>query len=189
MQRRCCKRSMRSSSPHSRTAKKRRWEVLDRLVRLGQGLSPAQMNVFGWFKDAWDARMLQEHGDIWPETFMGWTQRLLGENENGKASAFSVLDHNETRRWGASVASPITMSWPQWRLDSGGWKGCASECHVSKGCSSRRSAHPFAIPRMLSHPTHDMVVTYMHNMACSCGLREFRRSGHAPAFAAIPRTL
>ena len=171
------------------TAKKRRWEVLDRLARLGQGLSPAQMNVFGWFKDAWDARMLQEHGDIWPETFMGWTQRLLGENENGKANAFSVFDHNETRRWGASVASPITMSWPQWRLDSGGWKGCASECHVSKGCSSRRSAHSCAIPRMLSHPTDDMVVTYMHNMACSCGLREFRRSDHAPAFAAIPRTL
>ena len=89
---------MRSSSPHSRTAKKRRWEVLDRLDRLGQGLPPAQMNVFGWFKDAWDARMLQEHGDIWPETFMGWTQRLLGENENGKANAFSVFDHNETRR-------------------------------------------------------------------------------------------
>ena len=56
------------------------------------------MNVFGWFKDAWDARMLQEHWDIWPETFMGWTQRLLGENENGKANACSVFDHNETRR-------------------------------------------------------------------------------------------
>ena len=89
---------MRSISPHSRTAKKRRWEVLDRFARLGQGLSPAQMNVFGWFKDAWDARMLQEHGGIWPETFMGWTQRLLGENENGKANAFSVFVHNETRR-------------------------------------------------------------------------------------------
>ena len=79
-------------------AKKRRWEVLDRLARLGQGLSPAQRNDFTWLKDAWDARMLQEHGGIWPETFMGWTQRLLGENENGKANAFSVFDHNETRR-------------------------------------------------------------------------------------------
>ena len=98
MQRLCCKRSMRSSSPHSRTAKKRRWEVLDRLARLGQGLPPAQMTGFGGFKDAWDARMLQEHGDIWPETFMEWTQRFLGENENGKATAFSVFEHNETRR-------------------------------------------------------------------------------------------
>ena len=79
-------------------AKRRRWEVLDRLSRLGQGLSPAQRNDFIWFKDAWDARMLQEHGDIWPETFMGWTQRLLGENGTGKANAFFVFDHNETRR-------------------------------------------------------------------------------------------
>ena len=46
-----------------------------------------------------------------------------------------------------------------------------------------------AIPRMLSHPTHDMVVTYMHNMACSFGLREFRRSDNAPDFAATPRML
>ena len=58
-------------------AKKKRWEVLDRLSRLGQGLSPAQQNDFTWFKDAWDARMLQEYGDEWPETFTGWMQRLL----------------------------------------------------------------------------------------------------------------
>ena len=43
-------------------AKKRRWEVVDRIARLGQGFSPAQRNDFTWFKDAWDARMLQEHG-------------------------------------------------------------------------------------------------------------------------------
>ena len=40
-------------------AKKRRWEVLDRLPRLGQGLSPEQRNDFTWFKEAWDAYMLQ----------------------------------------------------------------------------------------------------------------------------------
>ena len=59
------------------------------------------MNVFGWFKVAWAARMLQGHGDIWPETFMGWTQRLLGENENGKANAFpcSII----TKRVGVSM--------------------------------------------------------------------------------------
>ena len=79
-------------------AKKRRWEVLDRLARLGQGLSPAQKNAFKWFKEAWDARMLQEHGDNWPELFMGWMQRLLGENEDGVANAFSVFVHTETRR-------------------------------------------------------------------------------------------
>ena len=79
-------------------AKKRRWKVLDRLARLGQGLPPAQRNDFGWFKGAWDARMLGEHGDIWPDTSMGWVQRLLGENENGVANACSVFVHNETRR-------------------------------------------------------------------------------------------
>ena len=79
-------------------AKKRRWEVLDRLARLGQGLSPEQRNDFSWFKEAWDACMLQEHGDSWPETFMGWMQRLLGENEAGIGNTFSVFVHNETRR-------------------------------------------------------------------------------------------
>ena len=79
-------------------AKKNRLEVLDRLARLGQGLSPAQKNDFTWFKEAWDARMLEEHVDNWPELFMGWMQRLLGENEDGVANAFSVFVHNETRR-------------------------------------------------------------------------------------------
>ena len=79
-------------------AKKRRWEVLDRLARLGQGLSPEQRNDFSWFKEAWDACMLQEHGDSWPETFMGWMQGLLGKNEAGVGNAFSVFVHNETRR-------------------------------------------------------------------------------------------
>ena len=79
-------------------AKKNRLEVLDRLARLGQGLSPAQKNDFKWFKEAWDARMLQENGDNWPELFMGWMQRLLGENEDGVGNAFSVFVHNETRR-------------------------------------------------------------------------------------------
>ena len=79
-------------------AKKRRWEVLDRLARLGQGLSPAQRNDFGWFKETWDSRMLQEYGDSWPGVFMGWMQQLLGENEKGVANAFSLFVHNETRR-------------------------------------------------------------------------------------------
>ena len=79
-------------------AKKRRWKVLNRLARLGQGLSPEQRNDFSWFKEAWDACMLQEHGGSWPETFMGWMQRLLGENEAGVGNACSVFVHNETRR-------------------------------------------------------------------------------------------
>ena len=37
-------------------------------------------------------------GDSWSETFMGWMQRLLGENEAGIGNTFSVFVHNETRR-------------------------------------------------------------------------------------------
>ena len=79
-------------------AKKRRCEVLDRLAHLGQGLSPAQRNDFSWFKESWDASMLEEHAELWPDMFMGWMQRILVENENGDANAFSVFVHNETRR-------------------------------------------------------------------------------------------
>ena len=79
-------------------AKKRRLEMLDRLARLGQGLSAAQRNDFSWFKDAWDARMLQGDGGIWPVTFMGWVQRLLGENDDGVANTFPFFFHGERRR-------------------------------------------------------------------------------------------
>ena len=41
--------------------KKNRAQVLDRLPRLGQGISAAQRNDFMWFKDTWDTKMLEEH--------------------------------------------------------------------------------------------------------------------------------
>ena len=78
--------------------KKRRLEILDRLARIGQGLSPAQKNDFSWWKDAWDAKMLQEHGDDWPGVFAGWTQRVLADCEDGWGNAFSMFVHSETRR-------------------------------------------------------------------------------------------
>ena len=79
-------------------ARKRRLHVLDRLARLGQGLSPAQRNDFSWWKDAWDATMCQQHGGYWPEVFAGWVQRLLEENEAGAGNVFSLFVHAETRR-------------------------------------------------------------------------------------------
>ena len=79
-------------------ARKRRLHVLDRLARLGQGLSPAQRNDFSWWKDAWDATTRQQHGGDWPEVFAGWVQRLLEENEAGAGNAFSLFVHAETRR-------------------------------------------------------------------------------------------
>ena len=79
-------------------ARKCRLAVLDRLARLGQGLSPAQRNDFSWWKEEWDAKMLEEHGEDWPAVFAGWVQRVLDDNEAGMVNAFSHFVHAETRR-------------------------------------------------------------------------------------------
>ena len=79
--------------------------MLDRLVRLGQGISPAQRNDYAWFKDAWDGKMLAEHGDEWPAVFAGWAQRLVQAHEGGDRTAVSKLMHDETqRRFGEELA-------------------------------------------------------------------------------------
>jgi hypothetical protein len=72
--------------------------VLDRLVRLGQGISAAQRNDFAWFKDAWDSKMFEEHAGAWPALFATWAQQVLQQHEAGNRSAFSVFLHNETQR-------------------------------------------------------------------------------------------
>ena len=79
-------------------AEKRRHDVLDRLVRSCGGLSPAQKNEFTWWKDAWDAKMLEEHGDEWVRVFAEWIQKVLDDFETGVANAFSLFVHAETRR-------------------------------------------------------------------------------------------
>ena len=85
--------------------KRNRAQVLDRLARLGQGISPAQRNDFAWLKDAWDSKMLEEHAVRWPAVFAGWAQRLLHAHEEGDRTAFSVFLHNETQRcFGEEVA-------------------------------------------------------------------------------------
>ena len=71
--------------------KKNRAQVLDRLSRLGQGISAAQRNDFMWFKDTWDKKMLEEHGVGWPAIFLGRAQRLLNQHETGDGTAFSVF--------------------------------------------------------------------------------------------------
>jgi hypothetical protein len=73
----------------------KRCEVLDRLARIGSGLSPGQKNDFVWFKDAWNTAMVEEHKELWAETFAQWMQVVLhAENSN----AFSVFVYNETKR-------------------------------------------------------------------------------------------
>jgi len=74
----------------------RRFEVLDRLARMGVGLSPSQSNDWPWFKENWDQAMLAEHGKDWAAVFSGWVQELL--DDEGKSNAFSLFVHNETCR-------------------------------------------------------------------------------------------
>ena len=78
--------------------KRNRGQVLDRLVRLGQGISAAQRNDYAWFKDAWDGKMIAEHGDEWPAVFAGWAQRLVQAHEGGDRTAVSKLMHDEALR-------------------------------------------------------------------------------------------
>ena len=78
--------------------KDKRWEVLERMAKLGGGLSAPQKNDFAWWKSAWDEAMLQVHRDSWVEVFAGWMQQVLDEHERGVGNAFSLFVHSETRR-------------------------------------------------------------------------------------------
>ena len=51
--------------------RKRRDEVLDRLSKMGTGLSPSQRNEWAWFKEAWQGKMLVERGEQWVRVFAG----------------------------------------------------------------------------------------------------------------------
>ena len=89
-----CSRGQRGSGP----AQKRRFEVLDRLARIGAGLSAEQRNDFAWWKNAWDDKMLAEHGQHWATVFAGWVQCVLKDHEGGAGNAFSIFVNSETRR-------------------------------------------------------------------------------------------
>ena len=78
--------------------KKRRHAVLDKLSKLGQGISPSQQNDFAWFKHKWDETMLLEYGDQWGHVFATFVQHILNQINSGTTNAFSVMMHKETRR-------------------------------------------------------------------------------------------
>ena len=79
-------------------AKKMRFEILDRLARLGTGLSASQRNDNAWWRDAWDSAMLTQHGAAWGEKFATWVEKILKDIAGGKANAFSKFVHDETVR-------------------------------------------------------------------------------------------
>ena len=79
-------------------ARKLRFEVLDRMAKLGSGLSPAQKNDWAWFREAWDNKMCGEHDVNWGGLFCGWTQKVLDNLADGMDNAFSAFVHDETVR-------------------------------------------------------------------------------------------
>ena len=79
-----------------------RWEVLDRLARIGAGLSDGQKNDWTWFKSSWGEAMLAEHNHNWPMIFAGFMQGVLDDE---RTNAFSEFVHSETLRVFSSHAA------------------------------------------------------------------------------------
>ena len=75
-----------------------RYEVLDKMAKLGCGLTAAQRNDWAWFREAWDEKMCEEHVQDCGGRFSGWMQKLLDDLSDGVANAFSVFMHDETVR-------------------------------------------------------------------------------------------
>lgn len=78
--------------------RKRRYEVMERLARHGVGLSAAQKNDWPWFKEAWDAKMLDTHKDDWGGKFATYMQKLLDDIQSGRSDALSKFIYSEPRR-------------------------------------------------------------------------------------------
>ena len=78
--------------------RKLRFEVLDRMSKVGAGLSAAQRNEFAWFKEAWDSKMREEHDADWGSKFANWIQGILQDHENNVRNSFSLFVQSETQR-------------------------------------------------------------------------------------------
>ena len=73
--------------------------MLDRMSRLGPGLSASQRNDWSWFKDTWDDAMLNEHKAEWGLLFSQWMQCVVNDFSSGTANnAFSKFVFDEHRR-------------------------------------------------------------------------------------------
>ena len=74
-----------------------RFEVLDKLSKLGQGLSDLQKNDFAWFKETWDQYHLEQEQAQWGLTFSTYVQHILNEISAGRTNAFSQMVFEQTR--------------------------------------------------------------------------------------------
>ena len=78
--------------------RKMRFEVLDRLAKIGSGLSAPQKSDWSWFKESWGQAMLDAWGVNWGGTFASWIQGVLNDIESGANNSFSLFVNAETRR-------------------------------------------------------------------------------------------
>ena len=89
--------------------KKNRLDVLQRMSRLGSGLSSPQALEFNWFCEKWDEAGVEDYGDTWPDTFSTWMQNVLDELDNAVPMAFSTFVYSETRR---RLADAVALAVP-----------------------------------------------------------------------------
>ena len=81
-----------------KAARRLRYEVLDKMAKLGTGLTPSQKNDWAWFREAWDEKMCDEHAQEWGGTSSEWMQKNLDDLSDGVANAFSMFMYDETKR-------------------------------------------------------------------------------------------
>ena len=91
-------------------AMKLRYEVIDKMAKLGSGLTPAQKNEWAWFREAWGTRMREEHNTDWGGTFSQWMQHILDDITGGAFNAFSTFMHEGTIRIFSKTAMLVMPS-------------------------------------------------------------------------------
>ena len=84
-------------------AKKTRLIVLDKISRVGAGMSVQQIHDYPWFKENWDKVNEACYGDNWPDIFSAMMQQLRKEGDAGVQDAFSRFMHAETVRCLANI--------------------------------------------------------------------------------------
>ena len=75
---------------------KRRWELLQRYVHIGDPLPAEQRANFTWFKCEWDRKYTEKHGNAWPDLFLGKLKGVLNKLYTGP-TAFSTFLFDEER--------------------------------------------------------------------------------------------
>ena len=77
--------------------------MLDKISRMGAGMSVQQIHDYPWFKENWDNANEAWYGDKWPDMFSAMMQKVCKEGDAGVQDAFSRFMHDETVRCLANI--------------------------------------------------------------------------------------